>query len=247
MPPTFDAHNARPSGGLCALAFHALPALLMAALVVSAAPRRPLATFTISEQFGVSHPLQVIDFDFSGSFDPRGAYMIGPEGNPVAFQRLSGGKIAVETDLPARARRSWQLFAGTPPRAIAGEVRISNGAGFIEVVNGKTGVRVPKLDAAHSNLAPIQGVRLAGGVWAATGPNYLSEPVDKINPPRLEARTAETRVIESGPLLARIEVDYSYDRPALAYGGRTLIPAGRGYYRSTITLEADSPSILIED
>ena len=43
-------------------------------------------SFAIKEFFGVSHPNQIIDFDFSGSMDWTKAYMIGPAGNEVPYQ-----------------------------------------------------------------------------------------------------------------------------------------------------------------
>ena len=227
--------------------FQIIAAGLAAAAELGAGGEQPVATFTVSEQFGVSHPLQIIDFDFPTTVDPRRNYVIGPEGAQVPFQPLPGGKIAVQTDLPANTRRSWQLFAGAPPRALPAEVRVTTGAQFVEIVNGVTGVRIARLDNAHSSLAPVQGVRLLNGSWSATGPNYLSLPVISPHPPRLEARTAETKVLESGPLRARVEVEYSYDRPALVYSNRVVVPAGSGYYRSVITLDAGSPSIRIED
>ncbi len=227
--------------------FQIIAAAFASIAEITAAGPQPVATFTISEQFGVSHPLQIIDFDFPGPADPRRNYMIGPEGAQVAFQPLAGGKIAVQTDLPANTKRSWHLFAGSPPRAMPAEVRVTTGPQWIEIANGVTGVRIARVDNAHSSLAPIQGVRLLNGSWSATGPNYLSLPVNSPRPARLEARTAETKVLESGPLRARIQVEYSYDRPPLIYSTRVLVPGGPGYYRSIITLDAGSPSIRIED
>jgi len=232
----------------CMRRFFPIIAATLASLAeLAAAGTQPIATFNISEQFGVSHPLQIIDFDFPESIDARRSYMIGPEGSQVAFQPLAGGKIAVQTNLPANTKRSWQLFAGPPPRALPAEVRVNAGPQFLEILNGLTGVRIARVDKAHASLAPVQGVRLPNGSWSATGPNYLSAPVNNPRPPRLEARTAETKVLESGPLRARIQVEYNYDRRPLTYGNQILIPAGQGYYRSTITLDAGSPSIRIED
>lgn len=213
--------------------FLIIAAALAAVAELAASGAQPVATFTISEQFGVSHPLQIIDFDFPGLVDSRRSYMIGPEGAQVPFQPLPGGKIAVQTDLPANTRRSWRLFAGPPPRVLPAEVRVTTGSQSIEITNGLTGVRIARVDNAHASLAPIQGIRLQNGVWSAIAPNYLSTPVNNPRPPRLEARTAETKILESGPLQARVQVEYSYD--------------DQGYYRSTITLDAGSPSIRIED
>ncbi len=207
----------------------------------------PIATFTISEQFGVSHPLQIIDFDFHQKIDPDRSYMIGPEGNQVPFQQLENGNIAVEAELPAGMKRSWRLMSGVPPRPMPSEVRVTRGPRYIEVVNGRTGFRAPQLDGAHSSLAPIQGVRFASGVWSATGPNYITAIANNAHPPALEARESETRILESGPLRARIQLRYTYDRPPVMAANRVVIPGGPGTYTCTVTLDASSPSITIED
>ena len=74
---------------------------------------KPLATFSIKEHFGVSHPRQIIDFDFTQKIDPKNTYMMGPEGAEVAYQVLGNGNIAVETDLPANTSKSWKPVSYT--------------------------------------------------------------------------------------------------------------------------------------
>ena len=211
-------------------------------------PTAPRAVFTLNEEFGVSHPEQIVDFDFSGSIDPDRSYMIGPEGNEVPFQRLSGNRIAIQTGLPANGKKRWQLFTGRAPKPFRGGVSLKKQSSYFELTNGLTGVRIARPDTAgDTRLAPIQGVQLRGGLWSAEGPVYLLPPGTNLTTPPLRALKARATVVDEGPLEAVIEVDYEYARPPLVYANRTLIPGGSGFYHSRICLEAGSPSIRIEE
>jgi hypothetical protein len=214
---------------------------------ISGVPDKELDAFSIAEVFGVSHPRQIIDFDFRQPVDPKHAYMLGPDGTEVPFQRLSTGNIAVETDLPAHAQRSWKLFAGRAPKQFPNALRLKTLPDYYEITNGVTGVRVARPDVARDmTLAPIQGILLRNGVWTAVGPNRLNtEPGPTPRP--LAAFKATAKLVEEGPLEVSIEVDYSYNRPDLQYGNKVLIPGGQGFYKSTVTIQADSPSVMIED
>ena len=112
---------------------------------------------------------------------------------------------------------------------------------YYEITNDPTGVRVPKpaatLPAVEAVPAPIQGVRLADGRWTARGPNRLSVQATAVT-------GFTVRWIERGPLKTVVEVTYRFDRPRYAYGAEEIAPAGPGYYRSTITVQAGQPSIL---
>jgi hypothetical protein len=57
----------------------------------------------------------------------------------------------------------------------------------------------------------------------------------------------DIRLVEHGPLKVVVEVSYILDHPAYTYGSTLLAPAGRGHYRSTITVEAGQPAILFEE
>ena len=96
-------------------------------------------SFAIKEFFGVSHPNQIIDFDFSGSMDWTKAYMIGPAGNEVPYQVLQGGKIAVQTDLPANAEKTWKLMSGRAPTPFAGGVKVNQTDAYYELTNRSSG------------------------------------------------------------------------------------------------------------
>ncbi|MGD0362295.1 MAG: aryl-sulfate sulfotransferase, partial [Bryobacteraceae bacterium] len=209
-------------------------------LLLLAAAFAPIQTFSIQELFGVTHPPQVIDFDFHKPIDPDRAYMIGPQGMPVPFQLLHDGKIAVEAALAANTSAEWKLYAaeaGRRPASFPSAVRIAETPAYYEIVNGLTGVRIARADRPF--LAPIQGILYRDGTWTATGPNAL-EVAGKPTGMRV-------RFVERGPLKVVVEVSYSIDRPRLEYGDKTLLPAGPGFYRSTIEVQAGQPSILIED
>src|SRR6185295_7275364 len=95
-----------------------------------------------------------------------------------------------------------------------------------------------------TRLAPIQGLLLRNGAWTATGPNLICASNGTVP---LMGLTATTRVLERGPLEAKIQVTYTYQRPDFIYANVFLIPGGPGSYTSTITLQAGQPSILVED
>ncbi len=101
------------------IALRSLPALLAAlsslawALLAGGGEREPVASFTVREHFGVSHPPQVIDFDLAKPCTMENVHVLGPSGEPVAFQLLDGGRrLAVVADLPAGAERTWRLMPG---------------------------------------------------------------------------------------------------------------------------------------
>ncbi|HTE21306.1 MAG TPA: hypothetical protein VK689_23315, partial [Armatimonadota bacterium] len=188
-------------------------------------PARLVHTSSIREAFGVAHPRQLIDFDAAPPVDPKRSYVIGPDGTEVPYQILRGGKLAVLTDLPASASRSWKLYTGRAPAPARGGVELTKSATHYEVTNGLTGVRIPLPPARLTPTpAPIQGVRYRDGRWTATGPNSLSIP----------AASMEVRLVEQGPLKVVAEVVYRFAAPG-------------AYYKSTIEVQARQPSILLEE
>ena len=194
-------------------------------LLLLAAAFAPIQTFCIREEFGVTHPPQIIDFDFGKRIDPDRTYMIGPLGTEVPFQVLHDGKIAVEAALAANARAEWKLYASEARRAPQGfpnAVRIAESPDWYEIVNGLTGVRIAR--TGHPTWAPIQGILYRDGTWTATGPNALEVSG--------HATGMNVRFVERGPLKVVVEVAYTI---------------GPSFYRSTIEMQAGQPSILIED
>src|SRR5215475_3728125 len=140
--------------------------------VLTLATTRPLSaqtllqTFTLTENFGVSHPDQIVEFALNTSIGANNSFMLGPGGQEVAYQLLNSGRIAIRTDLPANATRTWQLMSGRAPQPVANGVTVTTGTGYYEVANGLTGVRVfNPASLGGSTLAPIQGIQLRDGRW----------------------------------------------------------------------------------
>src|SRR5262245_43496827 len=72
-----------------------------------------LPTFEVKEEFGLSQPVQILDFDLSGKFDRSSVHVTNGDGKPVVFQFLEDArKVAVLTDLPAGQTRRWQFRSG---------------------------------------------------------------------------------------------------------------------------------------
>jgi hypothetical protein len=201
--------------------------LLAMAIGCCAVASAQIETFTIREEFGVSHPHQIIDFDLHSKPDPHNSYVIGPDGTEVPFQLLRDGRIAVETDLPARGEKTWRLYQGHAWRGSPGGVTVTTTATGYELTNGLTGIRIPR---SAAELAPVQGVRYRNGTWTAAGPNYLLDAAEH----RLGAKALAVEFPERGPLKVIAELSYTFARTS-------------DYYRCTIEVEAGQPSVLIEE
>jgi hypothetical protein len=207
-----------------------------------------LQTLAVRDYFGVSHPDQILDFGLSNSVNPSTTYLLDPGGTEVPYQLLRSNRIAIRGNLPANTEKTWQLMSGRAPASFSG-VQLTETSDYYEIVNGLTGVRVVKPTAAGAlNLAPIQGIRFKDGRWTATGPNRLYEPSYDAHSTRLliAAKSMTVSILENGPLKVVVQVSNAYDRPLWQYGP-LVIPAGPGFYTSTIELQAGQPSILIED
>jgi len=197
------------------------------------------------ERFGVSHPTQIVDFDLPAPLAGPDVRVLDGEGQEVCGQLLDGGRrIALMTDLPAGQSRSWTMYAGQRPAAFEGGIAVTETPEQYEIANGLVGVRVPGPPTAPPALdalpAPVQGVCMRDGTWAATGPNRLAAEAST-----LVAMT--TRFLERGPLRVVVEVAYAFERPEYRYGQTHVADAGPGYYRSTLTVEAGQPVILFEE
>lgn len=214
-----------------------------------------LQTLEVNEHFGVSHPWQIIDFDVAINGAADKVHVVNDKGAPAVFQFLKNGKkVAVLTDLPAGETRRWHLRSGPGPDLDPGKLQVTDGKDHIQITNGLTGIRIPKPvrtpalpvkeageRSAHFVVpCPVQGVLLRDGKWTGTGPNLLV----------LEAREItkmEVKFLERGPLKVVVEVQYDVFADAYKYGAVLVRPAGPGYYRSTITVQADQPSIMFEE
>ena len=66
-----------------------------------------MQTLQVEEHFGVSHPMQVIDFDLKQKVDPAQVHVVNESGQAIPVQILdSGKKVAIQTDLPANSSRA---------------------------------------------------------------------------------------------------------------------------------------------
>ena len=148
-----------------------------------------IQSFTIKEFCGVSHPNQIIDFDFSGSVDWTKAYRIGPAGTEVPYQVLQGGKIAVQTDLPANGGKDLEIDVGSRANAVRGRCQSqpntdligANGNGMsagrimfslLEMVGYRNFLTVSTLneiEAAVESLPALQQQALLGFLTARLG------------------------------------------------------------------------------
>ncbi|MHB9025188.1 MAG: hypothetical protein ACYC7E_13620 [Armatimonadota bacterium] len=229
--------------------------------LTSPANTQPLITFAVTERFGVAHPDQIIDFDLAAPVDAKNAYLLGPDGAEVPYQLLENGKkLAVRTDLPVGAEKTWKLMTGHAPAPARDGVQVTEGTTCYEITNGLTGIRVikpvPVTGAAWKPLfdllgwdgqaprvylpAPVQGVRYRDGQWSAVGPNGLAALATAFTGMTVTFR-------ERGPLKVVVEVAYSFARPAIDNKGNGDLPAGPARYISIIEVQAGQPSILFEE
>lgn len=220
-----------------------------------------LQTFTLTEQFGVSHPEQIIDFDLNKEVVANNAYMIGPDGLEVPYQILEGGKkIAVRTDLPKGERKQWSLMSGHAPQPVVAGIQVEEETEAYVITNGLTGVRIPKPvteagdrwrplfdfngwkpDAPRVFVpAPLQGVLYRDGTWSGLGPNGMVALASTFD-------GMEVQFKERGPLKAVVTVVYRFSRPAIKDGNRGVWADGTVRYVSTIEIQAGQPSILFEE
>ena len=232
-----------------------LPRLAAALVLVLLAPLcaawagepdgKVLLTLSLQERFGVAHPGQIIDFDLVTPLDPRTTWVCGPDEQEAPYQLLENGrKIALRTDLPANAQKTWKVFSGRAPAPYAEGVKVAEHDGCFEITNGLTGVRIPttaRLGPGDGKnlLAPVQGLRLRDGKWTARGPNALHIPG--------KVKQVEVRFLERGPLKVLAEVAYAVERPELHYGQVVIAKAGPGRYCCRMELEAGQPAILFEE
>ena len=239
-----------------------------ASIQLQSASPQTLATFSLNEMFGVSWPDQPIEFRYDGGQPPAATRMIGPAGVEVPFQWVSScsdgsavnGCIVVRSNLPANANYIWTLESGAAPAAAqTNAVTFKVVGNNYEVTNGLTGVRIitSAANAAPYSLAPIQGIQLPDGVWTGSGANpsvlYFEGARNAgcigcaMNLPMTLATGYSVNVVESGPLKTVLAATYTFNRPRYAYGSTLINNAGAGHYTATITLYANSKSVVIDE
>jgi len=212
--------------------------------VLPAQAQQVLQTFTLAEHFGISHPDQIIDFDLNQPVDPALSRLLDAQGREVLYQVSSDGKrLVLRTGLLPGEVETWRLVRGKPAAPSAGAVRIERQANCWEITNGLTGVRLPLETAAlDPPPAPVQGVLYRDGTWSGLGPNLLTARASAFH-------SLTVRFRERGPLKVVAEVGYQLTRAELRSNqdGSLLIPAGEGFYRCTVEVQAGQPSVLFEE
>ena len=132
----------------------------------------PVAEFRMQESFAVTHPSQVVTFDLPRPVKAASYRLLDETGKEQPYQLIAGGKrLAFCADLPAAASRRFRLVQGVPQVTDGVTVDESNPV-YIEISNGLTGVRVPKVYAPLTPLdlkSPFQGIRFRNGAWSPGG------------------------------------------------------------------------------
>lgn len=209
-----------------------------------------LQRFSLTEHFGVSHAEQLVVFDLKQRVDAGQHLLLDDAINEVPFQIVEGGpqgSIAFCIDLPANGTRTFKLISARETKAAEGVKVDESHPDYIEIINGLTGVRVPKVYSPLTTTpkAPIQGVRFRDGSWSPAGtPLHFKNSNNEGGVMRVDAMTVTVK--EKGPVRAVVEVKYAITCPEHASGALKVRPAGAAHYTTTFTLERGQPSVLIE-
>jgi hypothetical protein len=244
---------------------------IVATAAVSLQPSQALGTFQMSELFGVSWPDQPIEFRYDGGQPAAGTARImlsnGTSTSEVPFQWVSScsdatatkGCIAVRSALPANANYTWTLQSGSPTVSPVNPVQLAKVGSNYEITNGLAGVRIvtPASNPAPFNLAPIQGIRVPGGTWTGAGSSanlLYAEPATRpgcigcsLTTPMYTATGYTVTVVDSGPMKTVIQATYTFNKPEYLIGLIPLANAGSGHYTITVTMYANSKSVLFDE
>ncbi|OIO89198.1 MAG: hypothetical protein AUJ92_22075 [Armatimonadetes bacterium CG2_30_59_28] len=157
---------------------------------------------------------------------------------------MSNGQIAVLTDLPAGATKSWKLVIGKPVAPRNEAVKLTTVGNLYELANSLVALRVTKSSGDPQGvLAPIQGIRYRDGTWTGTGPNYFDPPKDPSKPSSCAVeRLDKVELLESGPPVVRVKLTYTTRKGEL-YSYRD-INTGEMWPKSRKVLDAGRASRL---
>ena len=178
-------------------------------------------------------PRTLLDYrvDFTGAgVEPGQLELVNrADGKPVPFQLsdvqskgglLTSAMVSFFSDLPSGASRSFELRKTTSKKepAPADGVRIDEKPDAVVVDTGAIKVRIP----ASQPLTPGAGV--PGPLAAIGDTNGWLEQATLISPHK-KVQTITTRILDRGPLFARVEVTYSFEGGA-TYTGTIRAPLG---------------------
>lgn len=183
---------------------------------------RPLDVLPMRNPFDFDFPRQVVEWQTPHADDPHAA-LVGPDGNPIPFQRTESGLIFF-AELPGRSERAYGLFHRTPPS----EVRSAGTLEFVE--EGMTAV----LDTGNaafrvawggSRLPPLLSVRGPDGLWRGEGRWILPEGITITG--------TRSRVVERGPIRLCAEIITEFSTGATQW--------------MTVTAFAGEPYVLVRE
>ena len=120
-------------------------------------------TVQLEENFGVAHPEQVVELAMPNTL-PGGAWSLrGVNGGSLPVQVLAEPqRIAFQMDLPAGARRQWQLTLESATEAPADPVTLRTNADYVEIGNRLIGIRLPGPGGAcFHHASPFAWIALA--------------------------------------------------------------------------------------
>ncbi len=202
-------------------------ALFIFATLASAAPVRPLQTFTLKDYIGQDWKHDVVTYDLAKPLEAKdraNVALIGPDGQQVPYQVSPAGtppRISFLADLPSYGESRYQLLRqkrNAAPEAF----QFQKDATFLQISNGLTGVRIPTAQGEFKN-GPLLALQLKSGVWI--GSSRLTTKRD--------IESYASKIAAAGPVYVDIECRYAFA------GGKNWVIAMR--------LIAGEPVVLIHE
>lgn len=150
-------------------------------------------------------------------------------GVDVPYQRLSEGKLALLTDLPAQSDRVIAVYAAEepnePPALLTPHLEFNQpSTNCWEVEVGTSRFRLAGPDSPPDE-APLQQVMGPDGIWRGQGRFRF--------PKHVEICSRDVRILEQGPILVTVEYDH-------------LLSTG-AHYRLKMTFVAGEPLMLASE
>ena len=241
---------------ICALGIAGLATWLALA---SAAAASDTETITVREQLNQTYGLELVSYPFAakeGACVADSVRLAGPEG-PVAAQLADieywpGKKEYVKAarlcfivpSLKPLSSVEYTLSFGKEraKNAVTTDLQVKRANDYVEITTGKVGVRLrlgrsafPTPVPAQDAPGPLAGMRLLDGNWA--GGSVLTG----------EGKSAAwtAKLTESGPVLARVRVVYTFaDRNAATL--TATVVAGDNAVRWDMAVTEDRPGLGIE-
>ncbi|OPZ84809.1 MAG: hypothetical protein BWY76_01694 [bacterium ADurb.Bin429] len=214
--------------------------------------------FTLREQLRVTWTDELVTFPFTapkGACHPASVTLVGPKG-PLPVQLIEvelwpgtafvkSARVAFVTDLAPLATDIYILrYDKAPATGLSADtdLRITTGKDFVELSNGKFGVKLPLGEQAYdppANAAgipgPVMAMRLADGAWFGGSARYGARKI----------RRFSARVTESGPVVGRVSIREEYEDGATL---ETVVQlAARNSRAIWETHSAPPPGIKTED